>query len=169
MRDLCLSNRCSRPACGERSFPTLSAVRGGEGARRDLAGHTSLATRGPIAPPNAVLAIPEHESPGARSRDSYSCDCRLSRASDRVSPRGLRRSAISSREVDRAPCDYMALRSSSPFSSPPIPNKLGPVSIIRLEQGSAERLGQARIVETDAQIVLGTFAIRPCRPGVADT
>src|SRR6266851_3221001 len=138
MWDLCLGDRCSLPACGERSFLTWSDARGGGGIHRDPAGHTSLATRGPIAPPNAVLAIPEHESPAARSRDSYSCDCRLSGVSDRVSPRDPRRSAISSREVGRAPCDDMALRSSSPFSSPPIPNELCPVSIIRLEQGSAE-------------------------------
>src|SRR3546814_803814 len=51
---------------------------------------------------------------------------------------------------------------------PPVPHELRLVPVVGLEQGGADGLRQARVIETDAEIVLRAVAAGPRRPGVAD-
>src|SRR3546814_17564386 len=59
-------------------------------------------------------------------------------------------------------------RSRVALRLPPVPHELGLVPGVGLEQGGADGLRQARVIETDAEIVLRAVAAGPRRPGVAD-
>src|ERR1700676_3885067 len=67
--------------------------------------------------------------------------------------------------------DHTPLKVAQPgsLSSSPIPNELCPVAIVRLEQRSAERFRQTRIIEADPEIVFRILAVGSRRPCVADT
>lgn len=56
----------------------------------------------------------------------------------------------------------------SSIALPPVPDELRLVPVLGLEQGGADGIRQARVIETDAEIVLRAVAAGARRPGVAD-
>jgi hypothetical protein len=58
---------------------------------------------------------------------------------------------------------------SSPLGLPPVPYELRLVPVVGLEQGGADGIWQARVVEPDAEIDPRTVAAGACLLGITDT